>query len=197
MPEVGETVTVKINGVESVETVKTDTSSAAGHPYKYIGNINLDSLQAGGTGWLVAEAMGHVSGFANPDTTITVETTVIHKIDEKFINFDGLVRTFDYHFKGYTIYKRLYKNDGSECVLYTCGDLILPEAHSKLFGFIGEIGFSDVVGKAANSCFVTGVIINTANGSITVKDAVFGTNTTEVEQLAADNGYTLTTKPNA
>ena len=96
MPEVGETVTAKINGVESVETVKTDTSSVLGEAYKYIGNIKLDSVMSGGTGWIVAESMGQAMGSANPDTTITVGTTVIHKINDKFINFDGLVWTFDY-----------------------------------------------------------------------------------------------------
>ena len=196
MPEVGETVTVKINGVESVETVKTDTSSAAGLPYKYIGNINLDSLQAGGTGWLVAEAMGNVSGFANPDTTITVWTTVIHKIDDKFINFDGLVRTFDYYFKGYTLYKTLYNNNGAKCFLDVCDYFILPEPNSELFGFIGEIGFSKVVDIMPSSCFVRGFTLN-EDGTATVENAIFGTNTTEMEQLAADYGYTLTTKPNA
>ena len=196
MPEVGETVTVKINGVESAETVKNGTSGPLGK-YTYIGTVDFDSLRKGRTGWCVAAISGGTFGFANPDTTMSVWTTVVHKIDDKFINFDGFVRTFDYHFKGYTVYKRLYKNDGSECVLYTCGDLILPEANSKLFGFIGEIGFSDVGRKAENSCFVTGVIISTTDGSTTVKNTVFGTNTTEMEQLAADYGYTLTTKPNA
>ena len=196
IPEVGGTVTVKINGVESVETVKRGTSGPLGN-YTYIGTIDFDSLRKGRTGWCVAAISGGTFGFANPDTTMSVFATVVHKIDDKFINFDGLVRTFDYHFKGCTIYKRLYKNDGSECVLYTCGDLILPEANSKLFGFIGEIGFSDVGSKAENSCFVTGVIISTTDGSITVKNTVFGTNATEMEQLAADYGYTLTTKPNA
>ena len=196
MPEVGETVTVKINGVESAETVKTGTGSVVGS-YKYIGTIDFDSLQAGGTGWLVAGITGQAIGFANPDTTISVLTTVIHKIDDKFINFDGLVRTFDYHFKGCNIYKRLYKNDGSECELYTCDHFILAEANSKLFGFMGEIGLSKVGSNRTSSCFVKGVIINTADGSITFKNTVFGTNTTEMEQLAAENGYTLTTKPNA
>lgn len=196
MPEVGETVTVKINGVESVETVKTGTSGTIGN-YTYIGTIDFDSLQSGGAGWLVAESMGNAMGGANPDTTISVENIVVHKIDDKFINFDGLARTFDYHFKGYTIYKRLYKDDGRECALYTCDNFILPEVNSTLVGFMDEIGFSYVYIVGANSCFVTGVIINAADGSITFKNTVFGTNTTEMEQLAAENGYTLTTKPNA
>ena len=196
MPEVGGTITVKINGVESAETVKRGTSGPLGN-YTYIGTIDFDSLQRGGTGWCVAAISASTVGFANPDTTMSVFATFVHKIDDKFINFDGLVRTFDYHFKGYTIYKRLYKNDGSECVLYTCGDLILPEANSQLFGFMTETGFSRVGSAAAQSCFVRGFIISGVDGSITIKSVVLGTNTAEMEQIAADNGYTLTTKPNA
>ena len=196
MPEVGETVTVKINGVESAETVKTGTSGPLGN-YTYIGTIDFDSLSAGGTGWCVVATSGATVGLANPDTTISVENIVVHKINNKFINFDGLVRTFDYHFADFTIYKRLYKDDGSECALYTCNNFILPEAESLLFGFMSEAGISAVGSRGGSSCFVIGVIISTEDGSITIKNTVFGTNTTEMEQLAAANGYTLTTKPNA
>ena len=196
MPEVGETMTVKINGVESAETVKEAESSIMGFSYKYIGNIDFDSLRTGGTGWCVVEIQGHVSGFANPDTTMTVETIVVHKINDKFINFDGFVRTFDYYFKDYTIYKTLYKDDGSECLLYMCNNFILPESGSQLFGFMGEIGFSAVGARRVSSCFVTGFIINN-DGSIKIRRAILGTNTTEMEQLAANYGYTLTTNPNA
>lgn len=196
MPEVGGTVTVKINGVESAETVKKGTSGPIGN-YTYIGTIDFDSLQNGRTGWLVAGIQGQAVGFANPDTTITVFTTVIHKIDDKFINFDGFVRTFDYYFKDYTIYKRLYKNDGSECALYMCDHFILPEIGSQLFGFMGETGFSNVESIRERSCFVKGVMISGTDGSITIENTVFGANTTEIEQLAKDYGYTLTTKPNA
>ena len=197
MAEAGETMAVKINGVESAETVKEVESSIFGSSYKYIGNIDIDSMFNGGTGWIVAEALGQTMGFAKPDTTITCENIVVHKIDEKFINFDGFVRPFDYHFKNYTIYKHLYKDDGSECVLYTCNNFILPEENSQLFGFIGEIGFSKVGSVLANSCFVSGAEINTTNGNINIKATVFGTITTEMEQIAADYGYTLTTNPNA
>ena len=196
MPEVGGTITVKINGVESTETVKKGTSGHIGN-YTYIGNIDFDSLNAGGTGWCVVATSSVTAGLANPDTTITVGTTVVHKINDKFINFDGFVRTFDYHFKGKSHYKILYNSAGDECILYTCSDFILPEMNSKLFGFMGEVGFSIVSSTGTNSCFVLGLIISTENGSITVQNTVFGTNTTEMEQLAASYGYTLTTKPNA
>lgn len=195
MPEVGETVTVKINGVESAETVKTGTSGPMGN-YTYIGTIDLDSLRTGGTGWLVAETQGMVYGFANPDTTITVETIVVHKINDKFINFDGLVRTSDYYFKGYTPYKTLYNNNGIQCFLVMCDHFILPESNSQLFGYIGEIGFSKVVDIRPSSCFVRGLILN-EDDTTTVENTILGTNAPEMERLAADYGYTLTTKPNA
>ncbi len=195
MPEVGETVTVKINGVESVEAVKNGTSGTLGN-YTYIGTIDFDSLRAGGTGWLVAGIPGQAIGFANPDTTMSVWTTVIHKIEDKFINFDGLVRTFDYHFKDYTLYKTLYKDNGAQCFLDMCNHFILPEPNSVLFGFDGEIGFSKVVDIRMSSCFVLGLIFN-ENGTTENQYCIFGTNASEMEQLAADYGYTLTTKPNA
>ena len=195
MPEVGETVTVKINGVESVETVKNGTSGPLGN-YTYIGTIDFDSLRAGGTGWCVVATSGATVGLANPDTTMSVWATVIHKINDKFINFDGLVRTSDYYFKGYTPYKTLYNNNGIQCFLVMCDHFIPPESNSQLFGYIGEMGFTQVGEVLEQSCFVRGFIIND-DGSITVENAVLGTNTTEMEQLAAANGYTLTTKPNA
>ncbi len=197
MPEVGETTTVKINGVESVETVKEAQSSILGASYKYIGNIDFDSLLNGGTGWFVGELSGQTGGYANPDTTITVENIVVHKINDKFINFDGFVRTFDYYFKGYTLYKILYKDDGSECVLYMCNNIIVPEVNSLLFGFMGDVGFSNVGSTGINSCYIIGYIISSKDGSITIKEVVLGTNTSEMEKLAADWGFTHTTNPKA
>ena len=196
LPEVGETMTVKINGVESAETVKEAQSSILGVSYKYIGNIDYDSLQTGGTGWLVAEALGQVVGVANPDTTITVENIVVHKINDKFINFDGFVRTFDYYFKDYKIYKTLYNDDGNVCYLYMCNNIIVPEMNSQLFGFMKEIGFSSVGSSKMDNCFVQGFIIS-AVGSITVKNVVLGTNTSEMEKIAANYGFTHTTNPKA
>ena len=197
MPEVGETTTVKINGVESVETVKEAKSLMGGTSYKYIGNIDFDSLLTGGTGWIVAGVQGSVSGLANPDTTIAVETIVVHKINDKFINFDGFVRTFDYYFKNPTLYNLLYDDDGNVCNLYVCNNFILPKAGSQLFGFMAETGFAKVGSTKPQSCFVTGFVINGVDGSIKIKNAVFGTNTSEMEELAADYGFTHTTNPKA
>lgn len=197
MPEVGETTTVKINGVESVETVKEAESSMSGASYKYIGNIDFDSLLTGGTGWIVVGIQGQVKGFANPDTTISVESIVVHKINDKFINFDGFVRTFDYYFKDYTIYKTLYNDDGDKCLLYRCNNFIVPETNLQLFGFMGKVGFSNVGSTGINSCYIIGYIIRSEDGSITIQETVFGTDTSEMEKLAADYGFTHTTNPKA
>ena len=197
MPEVGETMSVKINGIESVETVKEAESSMTGVSYKYIGNTDFDSLSNGGTGWCVLAIQGQVMGLANPDTTIAVETIVVHKLNDKFINFDGFVRTFDYYFKIKSTYKTLYNDAGDECMLYTCNNFILPEEDSQLFGFMSEIGFSAVGSIRPNSCFVVGYIINSVNGSINIQNTVLGTNTSEMEELAASYGFTHTTNPKA
>ncbi len=197
MPEVGETMVVKINGVESVETVKEAESSILGVSYKYIGSIDADSLFTGGTGWFVGEIQGRVAGVANPDTTIAVEAIVVHKINDKFINFDGFVRTFDYYFSDYTLYKPLYNDAGNVCNLYVCNNFILPEMGSQLFGFMDEIGFSKVGATGINSCYIIGYIIRSEDGSITIQEVVLGTYTSGMEKLAADWGFTHTTNPKA
>lgn len=201
MAEAGETMAVKINGVESAETVKEAESSIWGSSFKYIGNIDIDSLLNGGTGWCVVDFQEVAVGYANPDTAITVESIVVHKINDKFINFNGLVRTFNYYFEGFefTPYKGLYNDDGDRCDLYigNNSNIIFPKSGSQLFGFISETGFSEVGSTSPHACFVTGFIINKAHGSITIRNISVGTNTSEIEELAASYGYVNTTNPNA
>lgn len=195
--EVGETMTVKINGVESAETVKeAESSILLGASYKYIGNIDIDSLLNGGTGWCVATFQEHTIGSANPDTTIAVKSIFVHKINDKFINFDGLVRTFDYHFKNYHLYKSLYDDEGNKVILYTSDIFVLPKGNSQLIGFMSEVGFSKVGSVCNHSCFVTGFKIS-GDGSIFVTRTVLGSDTNEMEELAASYGYTHTTNPKA
>ena len=196
MPEVGETMTVKINGVESAETVKEAESIVLGCFYKYIGNIDFDSLIDGVTGWCVATVQEYTAGLANPDTTIAVKSIVVHKINDKFINFDGLVRTFDYHFKNCHLYKLLYDDEGNEVMLYTSDNFVLPKGNSQLIGFMSEAGFSKVDSVYIHSCFVTGFKIS-GDGSIFVTRTVLGSDTAEMENIAADYGYTYTTNPKA
>ena len=53
MPPVGDTATVKVNGVESVETVKSAETN--GLSYSYIGSTDLAGLMSGANGWFVAQ----------------------------------------------------------------------------------------------------------------------------------------------
>ena len=195
IPEVGETMTVKINGVENAETVKEAESSISGSSYKYIGNIDVDSLINGGTGWCVILDQGEAFGFANPDTEISVECIVVHKIDDKFINFDGFVRTFDYYFKDFRIYKMLYNDNGNICMLYMCNNIVAPKMDMLLLGFMGETGVSKVGSIRMSSFFVVGYVFN-KSGSITVKNTILGTDASDMEELAAEYGYVHTTNPN-
>lgn len=198
MPDVGKTMTVKVNGVESAETVKEAKSSILNTSYKYIGNIDIDSLFNGGTGWCVLVLQEGAVGFANPDTAITIKSIVVHKINDKFINFDGLVRTFDYYFKGgMSIYKTLYDDAGNNCILYVYDNIILPKSGSQLLGFMSEVGFSKVYSVGISSCFVEGFIFNMGHSDVVVKRTILGTDTSEMKELAAEYGYVHTTNPNA
>lgn len=85
MPPVGDTVTVKVDGVESVETVtlfKVDD-----HRYiRYIGKSPL-AITQGAPGWSIAWRSEDepVFGIAKVPTTVSVPVTEQHKIDQNFI----------------------------------------------------------------------------------------------------------------
>ena len=85
MPLVGDTVTVKVDGVESVETVtllKVDD-------YRYIRYIGKSPLAItqGAPGWSIAwrSEDEQVFGIAKVPTTVSLPVTEQHKIDPKFI----------------------------------------------------------------------------------------------------------------
>ena len=78
-----------------------------------------------------------------------------------------------------------------------CNNFILPEQDSQLLGCMRELGISKVDDVGLHSCLVTGVIISSIDGSIEIKTVIFGTDTSEMEELAARNGFTHTTNPKA
>ena len=85
MPLVGDTVTVKVDGVESVETVtllKVDD-------YRYIRYIGKSPLAItqGAPGWSIAwrSEDEQVFGIAKVPTTVSLPVTEQHKIDPKYI----------------------------------------------------------------------------------------------------------------
>lgn len=104
MPPVGDTVTVKVDGVESVKTVtflKVDD-------YRYIRYIGRSPLEIaqGAPGWSIAyySEGERVLGIAKVPTIVSLLVTEPHNIDQKyvpkevyFVRFDGssLDRTFD------------------------------------------------------------------------------------------------------
>ena len=85
MPLVGDTVTVKVDGVESVETVTFLKVDA--HRYiRYIGKSPL-AITQGAPGWSIAwrSEDEQVFGIAKVPTTVSLPVTEQHKIDQKFI----------------------------------------------------------------------------------------------------------------
>lgn len=85
MPPVGDTVTVKVDGVESVETV----TLLKVNDYRYIRYIGRSPLEItqGAPGWSIAwhSEDEQVFGIAKVPTTVSLPVTEQHKIDQKFI----------------------------------------------------------------------------------------------------------------
>ena len=90
MPPVGDTVTVKVNGVESVETVKS--GEIEGHSYSYIGSTDIAGMVSGTGGWFIAyyAEEGRAIGGANPETTVSLFITIPPKIKYEYLPDDLL-----------------------------------------------------------------------------------------------------------
>lgn len=88
MPPVGDTVTVKVNGVESVETVKS--GEMEGISYSYIGSTDIVGLFSGTEGWSIASVDAVVFGLANPETTVSLFITTPSKIKYEYLPDDLL-----------------------------------------------------------------------------------------------------------
>lgn len=90
MPPIGDTVIVKVNGVESVETVKL--GEMKGLSYPYIGTIDFVGLFSGANGWCIAynTELGKIVGAANPETTISLIVVTQSKIKYEYLPNDLL-----------------------------------------------------------------------------------------------------------
>lgn len=190
---VGDTVTVNVDGVEySLVAYDDEGCVTIGDTFSSFENGE------GQLGWKIYFIPGHNERnfYATESHTVSYLGIVVHKVDDKFVNFGGFVRTFDYHFKNYFLYKTLYNDAGYKCILYTCSDIILPESESILFGFMSGAGLSEVRSSLIHSCFVTGYEINDI-GNINIRKVVLGTDTAEMVQIAEGYGYTHTTNPKA
>ncbi len=191
----GDTVNVNVDGMEHSLVAYYDESEGV----FTIGDIYSDLENGEGQlGWqFYSDGASYAHFYATEAHTVSYLGVFIYKIDDKFLNLDGLVRTYNYHFSGEMLYKTLYNSAGDNCTLYTCSDFILPDLSSQLFGFMSEVGFSTVDAVSLHSCFITGFIITTMNAGIRIERIVLGTDTSDMETIAADNGYTYTTNPNA
>lgn len=201
MPDVGNKVLAYVDGVEIEETVKNTTSNIIGE-YKYIGSSDLDTILIhGGTGWCVVQIENDTIGVANPDTTISLKTHIIHKIDDKFVNYDGLVRCFDYYFKFHSEKGYRYNDNGDKCFLYLAEEdgFILPNSHEYMVGCMAYLGFSQVGSTGKNSYFVTcyNIVNNGTDKPELLKDRfIIGTDFEEMIMLAEGYGYVHMTNPN-
>ena len=195
MPPVGNTVTVKVDGVESVETVKS--GEIDGFTYSYIGSVDIISLKSGNNGWIIAymPGKGMLEG-ANPETTISLLVTYQHKIDEKYIQQDkNFVRPLSYYTgNDSTLYKTYYNESGDEIIAYKCSNIIMPKINETVFIYDkGDIGIGQFGSRWVSSFAV--YVYRFYNDTIHYEPQIYGTDETEIAELAADEGYTLTTKP--
>ena len=200
MPPVGDTVTVKVNGVESVETVKS--REIEGQSYSYIGSIDIAELFSGTDGWcIVYDAVSSMMGQANPETTVSLLITEQHKIDEKYIQQDkNFVRPLSYYIDGHTLFKHYYNESGEKVATYKCDNIETKSARADtpfVYDIGGDMGvgrFLSVMPKAFFTDIYFFITIGTTS-EISNVSQIYGTDETAIADLAARMGYTLTTKP--
>ena len=195
MPNVGESVTVKVDGVEM------DYPVISGDGFTYFGTGDLDTVLNSG-GWLVLSSPIETVAFANPDTTISIKVNKIHKLDDKFINIDPFVRCYDYLFEGEFLIGSRFNAKGYSIGLYKCEKFIRPKRNEMLFGYMSELGFSKIPFITDHACFVTAYVYQSVeddNGNIVPhlnnRDAVLGTDETEMIDIANRYGYKFTERP--
>lgn len=196
MPPVGETVAVKVNGVESIEVVKS--AEFEGEPYSYIGSVDIMGLMAGTEGWFIGTP--NITGSANPETTVSLMVLEPHKIDEKYLDM-AFVRTLSYYIEHISLYKSFYSESGEKVLAYKCGNLIIPPVNAVFIYDIADIGIGSCSSKRLYSFFVNAYIFQGGSTSEGVVSSfkrvnfIFGTDENDMTELAASKGYTLTTKP--
>lgn len=190
MPPVGDTVTVKVNGVESVEIVKS--AEFEGNPYSYIGSVDMMGLITGTEGWFIG-GTSEIVGSANPETTVSVMVLGPHKIDEKYLD-TAFVRTLSYYTGPYSLYKPFYNESGDKVIAYKCSKIINPSTNTVFIYDGADIGIGKIGGGNPSSFFAY-IYIIVDNLSINSVEHIYGTDENDMTRLAASRGYTLTTKP--
>ena len=196
MPPVGDTVTVKVNGVESVETVKS--GEIEGQSCSSIGSIDIAGMDSGAEGWIVINAPNGMLGAANPETTISLFITEQHKIDGKYIQQDkDFVRPLSYYINNSVLFRIYYNKSGEQVATYKCDSIKSPD-NNRIFVYdLHGAGIGIFEAWNFKACFTDIYIfttIETTNGISRTKK-IYGTDETAITELAAHYGFTLTTKP--
>ena len=125
----------------------------SGNGFTYFGTGDLDTVLDSG-GWLVLSSPTGTVAFANPDTTISIKVNKIHKLDDKFINIDPFVRRYDYLLGDEFLIGSRFNAKGYSIDLYKCEKFIRPKRNEMLFGYMSELGFSQILFITDHACFV-------------------------------------------
>ena len=200
MPPVGDTVTVKVNGIESVETVKS--AEIEGLTYSYIGSVDMVGINSGANGWCFSYPDGQPAcyGSSRPDTTVSLFVTEPHKIDEKYIPQDkDFIRPLSYYADRWHQVAIYYNESGDEAICYKCDNINVPELHDEMFidADVAQFIIGRILSKLNHSFSASVCVLDPGNNekSISRHDYIYGTDEAEMTQLASMMGYTLTTKP--
>ena len=201
MPSVGDTVAVKVNGVESVETVKS--AEVEGQSYSYIGSVDIVGLNSGANGWNIVcpnDGQSACVGSSRPKTTVSLFVTEPHKIDEKYIPQDkDFIRPLSYYADRWHHFANYYNESGDEVTCYKCDNINMPGLHDKMFidADVSQFSIGCILSKLSHSFSASVCVLDPRNNenSIYSDMIIYGTDETEMTQLASMMGYTLTTKP--
>ena len=203
LPNVGETVVVKVNGVDTTETVKYSEEERV----KYIGTYDYSAILSGEDVWCVMSLGGDAGyGLAGTQTTVSLEITEIRKIEGKFVplDFDFIRPLKHYMNSGYHLYKILYDSLGNTLHAYVGENINVPDITSYPFVDFGNSyfefsGIADIAKDVeVTACFVFCIRIGVkANGDLSLDRVyyIYGKDENDIDTLATKKGFTLTEKP--
>ena len=205
LPEVGQTVLVKLDGVESIETVKAVTDDEHGVYTGYIGSIDPVSLQSGGSGWCIygfRNDYGFVKIFGGQSVdkviqSVSLYCSIIHKINPDYLPIDGYVRSLIYYATPYLASNTFWNEHGLMVACRLCAldsfklprwreSLIMPESTSG----IGSVAYVGNDAFAVNYCE-----FNFIESKIEFNFDIYGINEDTMVAMAKKLGFTLTSKP--
>ena len=171
-------------------------------------NSTVPSTNGTANQYLVIDGDGNVRwqdqpacvGVSRPDTTVSLFVTEPHKIDEKYIPQDkDFIRPLSYYADGWHQFAIYYNDSGDEAICYKCDNINVPGLHDEMFidADVAQFIIGRILSKLSHSFSASVCVLDPGNNekSISRHDYIYGTDETEMTQLASMMGYTLTTKP--